>query len=317
MEYRRIGSSGLRVSEVAVGSWLTFGSRVEQEDTSALVRAALDAGVTLFDTADVYALGRAEEMLGAALRDVPRKDVVLASKVYFPTGDGPNDRGLSRKHVFETVHASLRRLGTDYVDLFQCHRYDDETPVEETVRAFDDLIRQGKILHWGVSLWNAAQLDEAMDVALALGAHPPISNQPPYNLVNRGIEAEVVPACERHGLGLLCYSPLAQGVLTGKYSGGRKPGDSRAADPKRNQFIGRWMEPDILRRVDAMAGIAKRAGMTPARLALAWLLTRPRVASVLVGVTKMEQLAENVAASGSPLPDDVVAELEQLFPAGS
>lgn len=295
MEYRRLGRSGLKVSAIGLGTWLTFGSRLDDGTAGAILRRALDLGVNLVDTADVYDRGGAEAQLGRLLADVPRKDVVLASKVYFPTGEGPNDRGLGRKHVFETLHASLRRLRTDYLDLFQCHRYDAETPLEETVRAFDDLVRQGKVLYWGVSCWTAAQIDEAVETARAIGAQPPVSNQPPYSLLDREIEVEVLPACRRRGLGVLAFSPLAQGVLTGKYLGGARPGDSRLADEARNRFMVRHLEADTLAKVEAMGALAREAGVTPAQLALRWVLRREEVASALVGATKVSQVEENAA----------------------
>ena len=240
MQYRRLGRSGCKVSAVSLGTWLTFGGSIHANMASAIVRRALDLGINFFDTADVYAMGAAEEQLAASLDGVPRKDYVLASKVFFPTGDGPNDKGLSRKHIFETVHASLRRLKTDYIELFQCHRFDPETPLEETVCAYRDLIAQGKILYWGVSEWTGEQIEAAVRVATEHGAPAPLTNQPVYNLLERGIEDEVVPACVRHGLGIIPFSPLAQGVLTGKYATGDKPADSRLADERRNRFMGRY-----------------------------------------------------------------------------
>ncbi len=313
MEYRRLGSSGLKVSAVGLGTWLNFGSHLVDREAGRLVRQAIEGGVNMIDTADVYADGKAEEQLGRLLEGVPRESYVLATKAFFPMGPGPNDKGLSRKHLFESVHASLRRLGTDYVDLFQCHRHDPETPVEETVRAFDDLIRQGKVHYWGVSLWSAMQIEEAIAVAKELGAVPPVSNQPPYNLLNREIEAEVVPACRRYGLGVLAFSPLAQGVLTGKYLEGTRPGDSRVADPRRNQFMQKYMGEQQMRKVAGMRDLAKAAGMSMARLALAWVLGNPIVASVLVGVTTEAQLAENLAVAGTKLDPGLKAGLDGLF----
>jgi aryl-alcohol dehydrogenase-like predicted oxidoreductase len=215
VEYRNLGRSGLQVSEVSVGSWLTLGSSVDRAGTREIVHRAFDLGVNLFDTADVYSNGAGEEVLGDALRDIPRRHVVIATKCFFPMSERPNDRGLSRKHIAESVEGSLRRLGTDYVDLLQCHRYDPNTPVEETVRAFDDLVRQGKVLYWGVSEWRAAQILDACRCADALRAVRPISNQPHYNLVHRGIESEVIPVSRREGLSQIVFSPLAQGALTG------------------------------------------------------------------------------------------------------
>ncbi|MHC4340861.1 MAG: aldo/keto reductase family protein [Planctomycetota bacterium] len=312
MEYRRLGRSGLKVSEICLGTWLTFGGRLDDRGASALVRRAFELGINFFDTADVYELGKAEEQLGRALEGIPRKDYVLASKVYFPTGPGPNDRGLSRKHIGETVHASLRRLRTTYIDLFQCHRYDEETPLEETVRAFDELIRQDKILYWGVSFWTAEQIEEAMRVAAELGAHAPVSEQPPYSLMNRAIEAEVMPACAKCGLGILPFSPLAQGVLTGKYADGGRPDGSRAADEKRNVFMGKYFEGDAPARVARFVRLADETGISPARLAIAWILRRTEISSVIVGATKIRQLEENADVAHPPA--DLLSTLDEIFP---
>jgi aryl-alcohol dehydrogenase-like predicted oxidoreductase len=314
VKYRRLGRSGLQVSEVILGSWLTFGSGVDLERTRACVRAALDAGIQTFDTADVYARGEAERFLGEALADLPRRDLVLASKCYWPMSDGPNDRGLSRKHVFESVAGSLERLRTDYLDLFQCHRYDADTPLEETVRALEDLVRQGKILHWGVSVWTGAQISEALDLARAAGGYGPVSNQPPYSLLERGIEAEVLPVCRRHGVGQIVFSPLAQGVLTGKYLGGQSPAGSRLADAQRNRFMGAYLEPRHESRLGRFVALAREAGTTPARLALAWCLAQPGVDAVIVGATRPEQVVENARAADEALGADVVAALGELFP---
>jgi voltage-dependent potassium channel beta subunit len=314
VEYRRLGHSGLKVSAVGLGTWLNFGNHLGDREAKGLVRRALEGGVNLIDTADVYADGKAEEQLGKALEGVRRESYVLATKAFFPMGPGPNDKGLSRKHLFESAHASLRRLRTDYVDLFQCHRHDPETPVEETVRAFDDLIRQGKVHYWGVSLWTAMQIEEAAAAAKELGAAAPVSNQPPYSLLHREIEAEVVPMCRRFGLGILPFSPLAQGVLTGKYLEGTRPAGSRAADPRRNQFMQKYLTEQQLRRVSQMRDLARAAGMPMARLALAWVLGNPIVSGVLVGVTTEAQLAENLAAAGTKLDDGLKAELNRLFP---
>ena len=315
MEYRRLGHSGLKVSAVGLGTWLNFGSHLGDPEAGRIVRKALESGVNLIDLADVYADGKAEEQLGRLLQGVRRESYVLATKAFFPMGQGPNDKGLSRKHLFESVHASLRRLHTDCIDLFQCHRFDPETPVEETVRAFGDLIGQGKVHYWGVSLWTALQIEEAAAVAKELGAPPPVSNQPPYSLMNREIEAEVVPMCRKKGLGILSFSPLAQGVLTGKYLEGTRPESSRAADPRRNQFMQKYMGEQQLRSVAKMRDLAKAAGMPMARLALAWVLANPLVASVLVGVTTEAQLVENVAAAGTKLDPGLKTELDRLFPA--
>jgi voltage-dependent potassium channel beta subunit len=314
MKHRRLGRSGIRVSEVVLGSWLTYGSGVDETEAKACVRAALDAGITTFDTADVYALGRAEEILGRALSGIPRKDLVLATKVYWPTGKGENDRGLSRKHVVESCHASLARLGVDYVDVYQCHRFDPEVPLEETVRAMEDLVRAGKALAWGVSMWTGEQIVEGLRVARAVGGYGPVCNQPEYSLLERSIEAEVLPASRREGVGQWAFSPLAQGVLTGKYTGGARPAGSRGADAQRNRFMTDDLAPAVLERVDRFVALAKEAGTTPARLALAWCLAQPGVDAVVVGATRPDQIAENAAASGLAVEPALLRRLDALFP---
>jgi voltage-dependent potassium channel beta subunit len=315
MHYRHLGRSGLRVSEISLGGWLTFGSSVDFEGTREIVRAAFDLGVNLFDTADVYAEGRAEEALGAALRGIPRPHVVIATKCFFPTSERPNDRGLSRKHVFESVEASLRRLGTDYIDLHQCHRADPETPIEETVQAYGDLIRQGKILYWGVSEWRAVAIVDACRVADRRNAYAPVSSQPQYSLLRRGIEREVLPVCEREGLGQIVWSPLAQGVLTGKYAGGARPRGTRATDTERNRFMGDFLQPEVLARVEQLRPIAKDLDLTLGQLALAWCLRRRGVSSVIVGATRIAQIEENAGASGVRIPPELETRIDELFPA--
>ncbi|MDH3214348.1 MAG: aldo/keto reductase family protein [Myxococcales bacterium] len=314
MDTRHLGRSGLRVSEVGLGSWLTLGSSVDREATRDLVHCAYDLGIHFFDTADVYANGRGEEALGHGLRGLPRHSVVIATKAFFPMSERPNDRGLSRKHLFESVEASLRRLGTDYIDLHQCHRADPSTPIEESVCAYEDLIRQGKLLYWGVSEWRAEQIVEACRVADARCAYRPISNQPQYSILRRQIEREVLPVCEREGLGQVVFSPLGQGVLTGKYSGGRRPAGTRAADDQRNQFMRAYLEPEALARVDRLEPVAAELGLSLAQLALAWCLRRPNVASVIVGATRRAQLEENAKASGVRLPAELEARIDGLFP---
>ena len=315
MEYRNLGRSGLSVSEISLGSWLTFGSSIDREGTRELVHKAYDLGINLFDTADVYSNGQGEEALGYALQGIPRHYVVIASKCFFPMSEHPNDRGLSRKHIVESVEGSLRRLGTDYVDLLQCHRPDPTTPIEETVRAFEDLIRQGKVLYWGVSEWRAAHVVDACRIADRHDAYRPISNQPQYNLVRRGIEREVLPVCDREGLGQIVFSPLAQGALTGKYSGGKRPEGTRASDPQRNVFMDDFLTDAQLARIDALRPLADELGLSMAQLALAWCLRKPGVASVIVGVTRASQLEDNAKASGRSLPAEALAQIDELFPA--
>jgi len=314
MEYRNLGRSGLVVSEVSVGSWLTLGSSVDREATREIVHRAFDLGVNFFDTADVYANGAGEEALGSALRGIPRRYVVVATKCFFPMSERPNDRGLSRKHIAESVEDSLRRLGTDYIDLLQCHRPDPNTPIDETVRAFEDLVRQGKVLYWGVSEWRAFQILDACRTADAHRAYRPISNQPQYNLLRRGIEQEVIPVSRREGLSQVVFSPLAQGALSGKYSGGRRPAGTRAADDARNIFMNAFLEPEALAKTDRLRPLADQLGISLAQLALAWCLAEPNVASVITGVTRVSQLEDNVKASGLRLPAEILEQIDAIFP---
>jgi voltage-dependent potassium channel beta subunit len=314
MLYRKLGKSGVKVSEVALGGWLTQGRSITDDATAGVVRRAFDLGINFFDTADAYNAGEAEKALAKAVKEIRRDDLFLATKCFFPITEAPNDRGLSRKHVFESVHNSLKRLQTDYIDLMQCHRYDAETPVEETVRAMDDLIRQGKILYWGVSEWKAHQIAEAMAICKSLNAYAPVSNQPFYNMLGRGVEESVIPTCEQFGLGLVVFSPLAQGVLTGKYKPGEKaPEGSRGADEKSNMWMRELKDDEILGRVQKLKGFAEEHGCTLPQLALAWILRRNVVSSVIVGATKPEQIEDNAAASGLSFPDEVWDQAERIL----
>jgi voltage-dependent potassium channel beta subunit len=313
--YRSLGRSGLRVSVVGLGSWLTIGNAVEQAAGERLVHAAFERGVNLFDTADVYNQGEGERALGQALRTLPRHRLVVATKCYFPMSEDPNDRGLSRKHVHESLHGSLRRLGLDYVDLYQCHRFDPETPLLETAMAMHDLIVRGHVLYWGTSQWPAERIAEVVALCRAEGLHAPIANQPLYNLFERGIEAAVLPTSVRHGLGQIVYSPLAQGVLTGKYrSGSPLPAGSRATDVRSQQFVQRYLTPERLAQAQQLVDLAERHGLTPMQAALAFCLRDPGVASVLVGARDERQLAASLAAADAVLAPEVVAELERIFP---
>jgi voltage-dependent potassium channel beta subunit len=315
MKYRNLGRSGLSVSEISLGSWLTLGSSVDRAATRELVQAAYDLGINFFDTADAYARGAGEEALGAALKGIPRPYVVIATKCFFPMSDRPNDRGLSRKHIRESTEASLKRLGTDYIDLMQCHRADPSTPIEETVRAFEDLIRAGKLLYWGVSEWRAEQILDACRTADATGGFRPISNQPQYSIARRGIEKAVIPTCVREGLGQVVWSPLAQGALTGKYAGGQLPSGSRATDDQRNSFMQDFLKPAELARVEQLRPLADALGVSMAELALAWCLREPNVSSVIIGATRREQIEQNVKAAGRVLPADTLAKIDSIFPA--
>jgi len=315
MEYRHLGKSGLKVSEIAYGNWITHGSQIEEEAALACVHAALDEGISTFDTADVYAGGRAEEVLGRALRGVRRESVEICTKVYWPLGDGPNDSGLSRKHITESLHNSLRRLGTDYVDLYQAHRYDHETPLQETLRAFDDLIRAGKVLYVGVSEWRAEEIAAALRIAAEMGLDRIVSNQPQYNMLWRVIEPEVVPLCEREGLGQIVFSPIAQGILTGKYRpGAAPPAGSRATDEKSGaRFISRWLNDPVLTAVSGLPALAAEAGLTPAQLAVAWVLHNPTVSAAIVGATRPEQVKDNAGAAGVELDGGLLRKIDDLL----
>lgn len=315
MQYRHLGKYGVKVSEVALGSWLTYGGATEDEAARACIEKAYDLGINFFDTANVYARGKSEEVVGKSLAAYPRDSYFLATKVFFPMGDGPNDRGLSRKHIFEQCHLSLKRLGTDYIDLYQCHRYDTETPLEETLVALDDLARQGKILYAGVSEWSAGQIAHAVDYIRGARLHPLVSNQPYYNMIGRGIEKEVIPLCEREGIGQVVFSPLAQGVLTGKYQPGQPPPEgSRAADPGQNMFMnGGKLDDDVLVKVQTLGEIAQGAGLSMAQLALAWCLRQRNVSSVIIGASRPAQVEDNAGAAGKTLPADVLAAIDETL----
>ncbi len=314
MNYRRLGRAGIKLSEIGLGSWLTYGAGVDDETSRACVRRAFDLGINFFDTADVYDHGKAEEVYGRELSALRRPELVIATKCYFPMSDEVNDRGLSRKHIFESVEASLERLQTDYVDLYQCHRFDPEVELFELVRAMDDLIRQGKILYWGVSEWPAPEITNVCALARQINACPPASNQPQYSIVARQVEVDgVQDACRENGLGMVVFSPLKQGILTGKYSGGTIPADSRAASDQMGVFL--KVDRRLVDRVDRLRPIAERNGMSLAQLAIAWLLRRDAVTSVIVGATKVAQIEENVASTKFKLSDEDVAQVDELFPA--
>ncbi|MCL2732333.1 MAG: aldo/keto reductase family protein [Actinomycetia bacterium] len=314
MEYRHLGRSGLIISEIAYGNWLTHGSQVEEDAATACVRAALDVGITTFDTADVYAGTRAESVLGRALKGERREGLEIFTKVFWPTGPGHNDRGLSRKHIRESIDNSLTRLQTDYVDLYQAHRFDRFTPLEETMEAFADVVHSGKAHYIGVSEWTADQIRRAH--ALARELHIPlVSNQPQYSALWRIIEGEVVPACEELGMGQIVFSPIAQGVLTGKYRPGQEPpAGSRATDDKGGaSMIGRYMRDELLERVQLLQPLAADTGLTMAQLAVAWVLQNPNVAAAIVGASRPEQVAENAKAAGVRLDADVMARIEEAL----
>ena len=313
MEFRHLGRSGLMISEIAYGNWITHGSQVEEEAADACVKAALDVGITTFDTADVYAGTRAEEVLGRALKGQRREGLEIFTKVYWPTGPGPNDRSLSRKHIMESIDGSLRRLQVDYVDLYQAHRYDYTTPLDETMQAFADVVRQGKALYIGVSEWTASEIRAGWELAQDLKIQL-VSNQPQYSILWRVIEAEVVPTCEELGIGQVVFSPIAQGVLTGKYQPGQAaPTGSRATDDKSGaNFIKRLMTDEVLTTVQRLKPLAEQAGLTLAQLAVAWVLQNPNVSAAIVGASRPDQVYDNAKASGVRLDGDLIKAIDEV-----
>lgn len=315
MEFRYVGNSGFKISEITYGNWLTHGSQVENDQAKACVRAALAAGITTFDTADVYANTKAETVLGEALKSERRESLEILTKVYWPTGPrGHNDHGLSRKHIMESINGSLSRLQTDYVDIYQAHRYDYETPLEETMQAFADLVRMGKVLYVGVSEWTAQQIQDGHDLAEELGIHL-ISNQPQYSMLRRIIEGDVIPTCASLGMSQIVFSPIAQGVLTGKYRPGEQPpAGSRATDEKGGaDMIKKWMSDEVLERVQQLVPLAEEAGLSMAQLAVAWVLQNDNVASAIIGASRPEQVQDNVAAAGIKLEDDLLSKIDAVL----
>jgi aryl-alcohol dehydrogenase-like predicted oxidoreductase len=315
MDFRYLGNSGLKISEITYGNWLTHGSQVENEQAHACVKASLEAGITTFDTADVYANTKAETVLGEALKGERRASLEIFTKVFGPIGPkGHNDLGLSRKHIMEAAHGSLTRLQTDYIDLYQAHRYDYETPLEETMQAFADLVRQGKVLYVGVSEWTADQLRDGAALAKDLGFQL-ISNQPQYSMLWRVIEGEVVPTSKELGISQVVWSPIAQGVLTGKYVPGQDlPEGSRATDDKGGaNMIARWMKDDVLERVQQLKPLAEEAGLSMAQLAIAWVLQNDNVATAIIGASRPEQVFDNVAAAGVTLEPELLAKIDDVL----
>lgn len=314
MHYRRLGRSGLKVSEISLGAWVTFGTQIDQNAASNLIHAAYDQGINFFDNADVYANGQAELIMGEAIRDLPREALVISSKVFWPTMPGPNGRGLSRKHVVESLHASLKRLGLDYLDLYFCHRFDPDTPVEEVVYTMDMLIRQGKILYWGTSEWEAAQIVQAYGVAQKYNLIPPTMEQPQYNMFHRKrVEIELSPICKEFGLGLTTWSPLYFGILSGKYNEGIPEGSRASLEDM--AWIRDRITPDRIAIVRQLTSLAQELGITTAQLAIAWLLRRKEVSSVITGATRLEQLDENLGAAEAVelLTDDIQEQIEQIL----
>lgn len=313
MEYRQIGTSGLRVSAVSLGAWLTYGSsRVQEETAIQCLRYAIEHGINFIDVADIYAYGRAEEVVGRAVEDYKRSDLVISTKAYWPMSDNVNDCGLSRKHITESVNQSLKRFGMDYIDIFFCHRYDPLTPTEETIRAIEDLIRQGKVLYWGTSMWTAENIDEAYDVLTRVDANRPIVEQPRYNMLDRDfVEGALENAVARHGMGLVVWSPLAQGVLTGKYNDGI-PQDSRAANQGQENEWDQLAE-DRLQKARQITALAQEMGTTPSALAIAWTLKNPHVSSAITGATKTSQIDDNLKALDVTITDEVNERIESIL----
>ncbi|QHW35118.1 aldo/keto reductase [Paenibacillus rhizovicinus] len=311
MHYRRLGGTGLKVSEISLGSWLTYGGYVEKQNAVKAIETAYDLGINFFDTANVYEQGAAEIVVGETLRNYPRESYVLATKVFGKMGEGPNDRGLSRKHITEQANASLKRLGLDYVDILYCHRYDQETPVQETLRAIDDLIRQGKVLYVGISEWTAANIAEGLAAADRYLLDRIVVNQPVYNMFNRYIEKDIIPISEQNGIGQVVFSPLAQGLLTGKYgSASDIPADSRAA---KLDWVRKGINETAIAKVQKLSVIASELEISVGQLALAWILRQPNVSSALIGASRPEQVTENAAASGIALSAEALTRIEEIL----
>lgn len=313
MKYRRLGRTGLKVSEISLGSWLTFGKTVDERIATKTIHTAYELGINFFDSANVYERGEGERILARALKEFPRESYVITTKAYWPMGDGPNDRGLSRKHIIEQVHASLKRMNLDYVDIFYCHRYDEETPVDETLRAIDDLIRQGKILYAGVSEWSAAQIQEAVTVADKYLLDKIVVNQPQYNMFHRDIEDEIIPVSEKNGISQVVFSPLAQGVLTGKYKGGNIPLGSRGANEQVNSWVKKIINDIVLTKIDRLEELARELDITLPELALSWILRQHNVASTLVGASNPEQIEANAKGSDIALSFEALQRIEDIL----
>ncbi|GCF07503.1 aldo/keto reductase family protein [Dictyobacter arantiisoli] len=314
MEYRHLGRSGVRVSSIALGSWLTYGTAVEKQTAIDCIHHAYESGVNFFDTANNYNNGEAEKAVGQALKEYPRSSYFLATKVYFPVGKGPNDRGLSRKHIMEQCHASLKRLGVEYIDLYQCHRHDPASPMDEILRAMDDLVRQGKVNYVGVSEWTATNISDAVHTAEKRNFDKIVSHQPSYSLLDRHIEPDVVPLCEREGIGQIVFSPLAQGVLTGKYKPGQQPAsDTRAANKQTNTFMQHLLKDETLAAVQRLQKLADEGGYKLSQLALAWVLGRPNVSSAIIGASRPEQIDENLKSLDITLSESDLKRIDETL----
>ncbi len=317
MKYRQLGKYGVKLSEVGLGSWLTYGLGIDNKTGLECVSTAFDNGINFFDTADVYNKGQAEKAYGKILfkdLELRRDDIVLATKCYFPMSGLPNDQGLSRKHIFESVNHSLKRLKTDYIDLMQCHRFDANTPLEETCRAYNDLILLGKILYWGVSEWSAQNIEDAIAVCEKYNLHKPVSNQPQYNIIRSQIETNgVMDTCEKYGMGEVVWSPLAQGLLTGKYSDGKIPKDSRAANDKMNWFLKDRLDKEILDKVDKLKEVTNAMNVTLAQFVLAWCLRKKNITSTITSASKREQVIENCGASEIEFTEELENKVKEIF----
>ncbi|MBA3468708.1 MAG: aldo/keto reductase family protein [Herpetosiphonaceae bacterium] len=309
MDYRRLGNAGMRVSAVSLGAWLTYGGSVENQTAADCLRTAIDHGINFIDVADIYARGEAEKVVGGVIRDYKRSDLVISSKVYWPMSDHVNDKGLSRKHIMESIDKTLQRLGTDYLDIYFCHRFDPETPLEETVRAMSDLVQAGKVVYWGTSVWEADQIEAAVGLARQYNGYLPQVEQPRYNMLDRHIEPEIMPACTKHGLGITVWSPLAQGLLTGKYNNGIPEG-SRGADT--NWLKGELNDANVA-KIKSLGEIAAEHSITMGQLALAWVLRRPEVSSVITGATKTSHVLDNIKAAEVQLSAETLGRIEEIL----
>ncbi len=309
MNYRKLGKYGLKVSEISIGGWLTYGGAVDEKHTSQIILRAIEHGINFIDIADIYARGESERVIGKAISEITRSDLVISSKVFWPMSDNINDRGLSRKHIVESVEKSLKRIGTDYLDIYFCHRYDPEVEIEEVVCAMDDLVRQGKVLYWGTSVWDSLQLERAISDCKTMRRYLPAVEQPRYNMIDRHIEVDIMDTCASHGMGLVVWSPLCQGLLTGKYNNGI-PADSRGGA---TEWLGKDLAEANIEKVRKLATLSADLQMTISQLALAWVLRQPAISSAITGATRLEQLDENVAVSGKVLDDETLGRIEAIL----
>jgi len=309
VKYRRMGNSGLKISEISLGAWLTFGGTVAEEKAAPIIRSAIESGINFIDISDIYSKGEAEKIVGKTIKDYKRSDLVISSKLFWPMSENINDRGLSRKHIMESIESTLKRIGTDYLDIYFCHRFDPETEIEETVRAMDDLVHQGKVLYWGTSVWEANQINQAVSDASKHDAYLPSVEQPRYNMLDRHIEAEIIPTCNKHGMGLTVWSPLGQGLLTGKYNN-EMPEGSRGATSM-------WLKPSLtdenIVKVKKLTELSKSIGITMSQMALAWILKRDEISCAIIGATSIAQLQENLIASDIGLDEKTLNKIDSII----